>query len=190
MTTELATVHQLPWTIELSNQDREAAEAVASVLRDAKSENTRRAYVSAWHRFQEWADAGGHSALPATPQAVALYPGHLAATGQSMASIEQARGAISHFHAAAGMQKADNPTRHPVVAEALRSRRNRAPAPRQVDVLTDGTLARVREVLRALRRGRGARLESAETAKRRAALGPAVIGVLAMAASGGRRPPI
>ena len=184
MTTELATVHQLPWTIELSNQDREAAEAVASVLRDAKSENTRRAYVSAWHRFQEW---GRRRPLgtPATPQAVALYPGHLAATGQ-LASIEQARGAISHFH----VQKADNPTRHPVVAEALRSRRNRAPAPRQVDVLTDGTLARVREVLRALRRGRGARLESAETAKRRAALGPAVIGVLAMAASGGRRPPI
>ena len=36
-----------------------------------------------------------------------------------MASIKQARAVVSHFHAAAGMRKADNPARHPVVAEAV-----------------------------------------------------------------------
>ena len=72
------------------------------------------------------------------------------------------------------MQKSDNPARHPVVAEAVRGWRNRAPAPRQADALT-----RVREVLRLPRRGRGGRMESAETAHKRAALDLAIIGVLA-----------
>ena len=43
-------------------------------------------------------------------QAVALYLGHLAAEGKSIATIEQARAAISHAHAGAGMQKGDNPS--------------------------------------------------------------------------------
>ena len=95
-----------------------------------------------------------------------------------MATIEQARAAVSHFHAAAGMQKADNPARHPVVAEAMRGWRNRAPAPKQADALTADALAQVREVLRLPRRSRGGRMESAETAHRRAALDLAIIGVL------------
>ena len=96
-----------------------------------------------------------------------------------MATIEQARAAISHFHAAAGMQKGDNPARHPVVAEAMKDLRNQAPAPRQADTLTAEALARVREVLRLPRRGRGGRMESVKTAQRRAALDLAIIGVLA-----------
>ena len=179
MTTDLATAQRLPGTPDLAERDREAAEAGASGLRDAKAANTRRSYASAWHRFQEWAEAGGHAVLPSTPQAVALYLGHLAATGRSIASVQQARSAISHFHAAAGMQKGDNPARHPVVAEAVKGWRNRAPAPRQADALTSDALTRVREVLRLPRRGRGGRMESAETAHRRAALDLAIIGALA-----------
>ena len=179
MTTDLAAVQQLHNPRELSGRDREAAEAVAAGLRDAKAENTRRAYGSAWRGFQAWADSGGHSSLPATPQAVALYLGHLAATGRSLASVQQARSAVSHFHAAAGIQKGDNPALHPVVAEAIKGWRNRAPAPRQADALTSDALARVREVLRLPRRGRGGRMESPETAQRRAALDLAIIGVLA-----------
>ena len=116
--------------------------------------------------------------MPATPQAVALYLGHLAASGRSIATVQQARSAISHFHAA-GMQKADNPARHSVVAEAVKGWRNRAPAPRQAAAITADALARVREVLRLPRRGRGGRMESAKTAQRRAALDLAIIGVLA-----------
>ena len=179
MTTELGTIPQLPYTLDISDQDREATQAVASGLRDAKAGNTRRAYAYAWRQFQTWADAGGHNALPATPQTVALYLGHLAATGRSLASVRQARSAISHYHSAAGTQKADNPARHPVVAEPVKGWRNRAPAPRQADALTSDALAQVREVLRLPRRGRGGRLESAETAQRRAAVDLAIIGVLA-----------
>ena len=146
MTSGLATIQQLHNTPDLPESDRAAAQAVASGIRDAKADNTRRAYACAWQRFQTWADTGGHQPLPATPEAVALYLGHLAAAGLSVASIAQARAAISHFHATAGMQKADNPTRHPLVAEAMKGWRNRAPAPKQADALTVDALTRVREV--------------------------------------------
>ena len=128
MTSDLVTIRQIHNPLELTERDHEAAQAVASGLRDAKADNTRRAYASAWMRFQAWA-AAGHPTLPASPQAVALYLGHLAASGRSIAAIQLARSAISHFHAAAGMQKDNNPARHPVVAEAVRDWRNRAPAP-------------------------------------------------------------
>ena len=101
---------------------------------------------------------------------MALYLGHLASTGRSIATVQQTRSAISHFHAAAGMRKGDNPALHPVVTEAVKGWRNRAPAPRQAAALTADALARVREVLRLPRRGRGGRMESAKTAQRRAAL--------------------
>ena len=179
MTTDLAIIQQISVPLELAERDREAAQAVASGLRDAKADNTRRSYASAWRRFQAWADAGGHPALPAAPQTVALYLGHLAASGKSLATVQQVRSAISHHHTTAGVQKADNPALHPVVAEALKGWRNRSPAPRQAGALTADVLARVREVLRLPRRGRGGRMESAETAHRRAALDLAIIGVLA-----------
>lgn len=67
--TTLATVPELRESLELSGRDREAAEVVASSLRDAKAENTHRSYASAWRRFRTWANDGGHPALPATPQA-------------------------------------------------------------------------------------------------------------------------
>ena len=180
MNIDLDGVRQLPgMTSDLAEPDRQAAQAVASGLRDAKAGTTRRVYASAWRSFLTWAQAGGHPALPTTPQSVALYLGHLAAAGKAMSTIEQARAAISHFHSAAGMHKGDNPTRHPVVSEAMKGWRNIAPAPRQADALTTEVLARVREVLRLPRQGCGGRMESAETAQRRAALDLAIIGVLA-----------
>ena len=99
--------------------------------------------------------------------------------GRSIATVQQARSAISHFHAAAGVQKGDNPAFHPVVSEAVKGWRNRAPAPRQAGALTADALARVREVLRLPKRSRGGRMESADTARRRAALDLAIIGVMA-----------
>ena len=179
MTTDLAIIQQISVPLELAERDREAAQAVASGLRDAKADNTRRSYASAWRQFASWAEASGHPALPAAPQTVALYLGHLAASGKSLATIQQVRSAISHHHTTAGVQKADNPALHPVVAEALKGWRNRAPAPRQTGALTADALARVREVLRLPRRGRGGHMESPKTAHHRAALDLAIIGVLA-----------
>ena len=102
-------------------------------------------YASAWHEFNVWALANGRQSLPAKPQTVALHLGRLAADGRAMATIEQARAAISHAHAAEGMTKGDKPARHPVVAETVKGWRNQAPAPKQASALTAEALARIRE---------------------------------------------
>ena len=89
--------------------------------------------------------------MPAEPQTVALYLGQLAADGKAIATIAQARAAISHAHAAQGIPKGDNPARHPAVAEVLKGWRNQAPAPKQANALTADALARIRERLPAFR---------------------------------------
>ena len=170
----------------LSTRDREAAQAVAAGLRDAKAANTRRVYASAWHEFNGWALANGRQSLPAEPQTVALYLGRLAADGKAMATIALARAAISHAHVAEGTAKGDNPARHPVVAEVVKGWRNQAPAPKQADALTAEALARIRETARLPRRGRGGRMETPAAARARAAVDLAIIGVLA---GGGARKP-
>ncbi len=113
----LATIDQLRGSLVLSAHDEEAAQAVAAGQRDAKAANTRRVYTSAWHEFNVWALANGRQSLPAEPQTVALHLGRLAADGKAMATIEQARAAISYAHVAEGTAKGDNPARHPVVAD-------------------------------------------------------------------------
>ena len=105
----LTTTHPLEQDLELSTSDQDAAQAVAAGLRDAKAANTRRAYGRGWAAFTTWAEAHGYHCMPASPQSVALYLGHLAADGKSLATINQARAAISHHHAAQGIPKADNP---------------------------------------------------------------------------------
>ena len=172
----LATTHPLEQDLELSTSDQDAAQAVAAGLRDAKAANTGRAYGRGWAAFTTWAEAHGYHCMPASPQSVALYLGHLAAEGKSLATISQARAAISHAHAGAGIEKGENPSRHPAVAEVLKGWRNQAPAPAQVDALT--ALARIRETARLPRRGRGGRMESAETAQARGAIDLAIVGVM------------
>ena len=175
----LATTHPPRHDLELSEQDQDAAQAVAAGLRDAKAANTRRAYASAWKLFCDWTILTDRRALPAEPQTVALYLGHLAADGKAMATINQARAAISHAHASEGIPQTENPARHPAVAETMKGWRNVAPAPQQADALTALALARIRETVRLPRRGRGGRMESAETAQARGAIDLAIVGVMA-----------
>ena len=140
--------------LQLSASDREAAEAVAEGLRNAKAANTRRAYGSAWHYFCVWALESGRESLPADPRTVALYLGHLSADGKAMATIALARAAISHAHSAAGIAKGDNPARHSVLVEMIKGWRNQAPAQKQASALTAQALTRIRETVRLPRRGR------------------------------------
>ena len=158
----LATTVHLKDGIEISTSDQDAAQAVKDGLRDAKAANTRRAYASAWHTFCEWTILTGRRAMPAAPQDVALYLGHLAAKGKTIATINQARAAISHAHAAAGISQNENPARHPVVAETIKGWRNQAPRPHRSTRSSGPALARIRETARLPRRGRGGRMESAE----------------------------
>ena len=174
----LATTVHIPEGLEASTSDRDAAQAVAAGLRDAKAPNTRRAYASAWHMFFEWTTLTGRPAMPSDPQTVALYLGHLAADGKTIATISQARAAISHAHAAEGISQTDNVARHPVVAETMKGWRNQASAPQQAEALTAEALARIRETARLPRRGRGGRMESAAGAQARGTVDLAIIGVM------------
>ena len=173
-----ATTVHLKDGIEISTSDQDAAQAVKDGLRDAKAANTRRAYESAWNTFLEWTILTVRQAMPAAPQAVALYLGHLAADGKSLATISQARAAISHVHAAAGISQNENPARHPVVAETIKGWRNQAPSPAQVDALTAPALARIRETARLPRRGRGGNMEYPETEQARGTVDLAIVGVM------------
>ena len=123
----VATTVHLQEDLELSSRDHDAAQAVSDGLRDAKVANTRRVYQTAWHLFCEWTLLTGRQSMPAEPQTVALYLGHLATIAQA--------------HAAQGVPKGDNPARHPAVAEVLKGWRNQAPAPKQADALTTHALA-------------------------------------------------
>ena len=105
--------------------------------------------------------------------------------GKAIATITQARAAISHAHAAQGIPKGDNPARHPAAAEVLKGWRNQAPAPKQADALTGDALARIRETARLPRRGRGSSTETTAMAQARGTVDLAKIGV--MAAAGPRR---
>ena len=51
MTSDLSAVRQFHNPLELSERDHEAAEAVASGIRDAKAGITRRVYLSARQQF-------------------------------------------------------------------------------------------------------------------------------------------
>ena len=62
MTTDLAIVQQFCNALNLPERDRGVADDVVTGFRDAKAENTRRAYTSAWQQFRMRTEAGGHPA--------------------------------------------------------------------------------------------------------------------------------
>ena len=78
MTTDLATSHRPHDSLKLAERDRDAAEADATGLQDAKAGNTRRSCASAWRRFQAWDDPCGHRTHHPPPPS----PGPLSGSGQ------------------------------------------------------------------------------------------------------------
>ncbi len=51
----------------------EVAARIERSMASARSGATRRAYDSAWRRFETWCTVAGHHALPAHPATVAAY---------------------------------------------------------------------------------------------------------------------
>ncbi|MCD7053144.1 site-specific integrase [Rhodococcus sp. BH2-1] len=87
----------------------ESAALVSRAVEVSRSENTRRAYVSDWRRFERWCTAQGHGVLPADPLVVAAYLAEAAelrdeAGGRVYAPATLTRwvAAIGHRHRAAG----------------------------------------------------------------------------------------
>lgn len=68
------------------------------------SENTRRAYASAWERFESWAKASNLQFMPADPFTLAMYLVSMADNGLGLSSIGTARAAVAYRHYRAGIK--------------------------------------------------------------------------------------
>lgn len=99
----------LTWVQE---EETELPEAVRALIREAHSENTRRAYQSDLRAFRKW---GGD--VPTTPQELARY---IAEEGQRLhpSTIKRRLAALSAAHRLTG--GTDHPTNHPLVKAAMR----------------------------------------------------------------------
>ncbi|MGI9146021.1 MAG: tyrosine-type recombinase/integrase [Chloroflexota bacterium] len=84
--------------------DRSLAQLADTVRRaqdyaqQAKSPRTRKAYAADWRHFTSWAEAHGLTALPATPETVALYLADLAEAGAKAATMARRLVVISQAH--------------------------------------------------------------------------------------------
>jgi site-specific recombinase XerD len=77
------------------------ADEARDYVRHAKSENTRRAYLSDWEDFRGWCQDYSASPCPAEPQTVALYVTDRART-RKPSTLGRRLTAISQYHNAAG----------------------------------------------------------------------------------------
>ena len=83
---------------------QEVVERAREYARQAKAENTLRAYRSDWAHFEEWCSRQGLAPLPAAPATVALYITALAEAGRAVSTIRRRLASISAAHQAAGHQ--------------------------------------------------------------------------------------
>ena len=72
--------------------------AARSYRRQAKAQNTIRAYTSDWRQFEDWCDERGLDALPARAEAVATYLAVLAQAGRADSTIGRHLAAIGWQH--------------------------------------------------------------------------------------------
>ncbi|MDJ0361027.1 site-specific integrase [Rhodococcus sp. H29-C3] len=101
----------------------DVAARIGRSIESARSPGTRRAYASAWRRFETWAAVHGHTALPAHPATVAAYLVAAADTittggirAYSPATFGKWVAAITDRHRTAGD---DNPCSHEMVRATL-----------------------------------------------------------------------
>lgn len=118
---------------------------------DSQSEGTRRAYSSAWRRFEHWCRIHGYESLPAHPATVAAYLVDAAETvnpngerAYSTMSLGKWTAAIADRHRRAGMEP--NPALHELVRRTMsgikRQYASRGDRPRmpRVPLLTDDVM--------------------------------------------------
>jgi len=81
----------------------EIADRANEFVNLSKSKNTIRAYKTDWSHFESWCLAHNQSALPATPEIVALYVADLSATHKP-GTLTRRISAISQAHQIAGYE--------------------------------------------------------------------------------------
>ncbi|SKE69452.1 integrase [Mycobacteroides abscessus subsp. massiliense] len=102
----------------------DAVERIRLATIDSQSEGTRRAYSSAWRRFEGWCRRSGYEALPAHPATVAAYLVDAAETvtetgerAYSTQSLGKWTSAIFDRHRRAGVDP--NPAGHELVRQTM-----------------------------------------------------------------------
>lgn len=136
---------------ELPDLPVDVVERIRIATIDSQSEGTRRAYASAWRRFEGWCRRNGYQALPAHPATVAAYLVDAAETvdengerAYSTMSLGKWTSAIFDRHRRAGMDP--NPAGHELVRQTMsgirRQYAGRGDRPRQprTPLLTDDVL--------------------------------------------------
>lgn len=112
--------------------DRRTQEAILRAAASAQSPGTRRAYDSAWRRFEQWCATRRHCALPARPEVVAAYLVDAAETIDSNGRRAYAAATLAKWIAAISDRHRNSvadPTHHPLVrATAAGLRREYATA--------------------------------------------------------------
>jgi site-specific recombinase XerD len=94
----------------------DAYQAAQDYARAARAANTVRAYSSDWRDFLSWCQTKQLAPLPAEPQAIVWYLGHLAQLGRKPATIERRLTAIAQAHKQLGY---DAPTSSTAVRNVL-----------------------------------------------------------------------
>lgn len=80
----------------------EKIERAAAYAKAARAGATRRAYDSDWAIFSAWCAAHGLTALPASPDVVAVFASDQATAGLNPSTISRRIAAIGHHHRAGG----------------------------------------------------------------------------------------
>jgi site-specific recombinase XerD len=141
----LATVDDRPRLIALEGF-RERAERYADARR---APGTRYCYKRDFAEFTAWCHTHGMVPLPALASAVAMFITACADRGLSSSSIGRRLAAIAAAHRDVGIESADLPTRHPVVARVYAGiRREHGVAPVKKDAIV---VAQLRDLVAPLR---------------------------------------
>ena len=155
-------------------------EAVTATIAESQRPTTRKAYTSAWNRFQVWARQEGVKSLPAEPVTVAAYLVHRDALGLSFSSLEMDRKAVNFFHQSAGFP---TPTASVSVKMTMAGVRKRAAErgraePRQALGLRETGLRAIVETAHKRRVYPSGRTESRKAARIRGSVDVAIASVM------------
>ena len=153
------------------------ASSLDSLLSHQIAPSTLATYRSQWRSFAAWAQHLGLRALPADPVQVAVYLAERIETrGHRPATLRVAAAAIAFVHRAARL---DDPCASQEVRVTLKSAtRKMGRSQKQAEALTAEVLAVIEANVHEPRLGRGGRLESTSTARRRADIDMALICVM------------
>ena len=144
----------------------------------AKSRRARAgdSYASQWNRFVAWSQASGRRCLPASPEDVAAYLEDRSETGARPSTLRVVAAAIARNHKDAGF---DAPVHQGVARTVLDDlTQDDAPGASRALPLDLGCYLAIRKTASEPRWGRGGRLERITSARRRGAMGIAMIGLM------------